>query len=168
MRIPIKMSNFFSRLFFEFAHKNKGFRLILVGRDDFFYKELRRSVSSTSVSFLDNVTDSDLGYLYSWAEGFVSSSLMEGFGLPALEAMANGCPVILSDIPSFKEVCVDNAVYFNPYQNESLYQALKKITTESKKQREMRIASGILRSQQFSWRKTAEETMKAYESSISL
>lgn len=165
---PHKNVGFLLSSFFEFRHKNPSYRLVLVGRDDFFYQELRGVVSSKDVSFLENVSDSDLGYLYSWAEAFVSPSLMEGFGLPALEAMASNCPVVLSDIPSFREVCSTAAIYFNPHRSSSLIRALEKVTSESKQERKKRVQDGFKRSDEFSWKKTAEDTVKVYESCISL
>ena len=95
---------------------------------------------------------------------------MEGFGLPALEAMANNCLVLASNIPSLKEVCGDAALYFNPLSINELADKLSMIAihnTEYKELEEIR-KRGIERARKFSWQKMARETLKVYESCVGL
>lgn len=73
-----------------------------------------------NVKFLGRVSDEELSKAYSEASLFVSSSLYEGFGIPPLEALSAGCPIALSDIPVYREVFGDSAVYFNPESPESI------------------------------------------------
>lgn len=80
-----------------------------------------------SIRLLGFVSDEDLGVLYSHAAWFVFPSLYEGFGLPALEAMANGCPVLAAKAGSLPEVCGEAAIYFDPLRAESLAEAFQQV-----------------------------------------
>src|SRR4030043_2146073 len=84
------------------------FKLILVGKEDYFYKRLKTKAKKVSlegkVIFYGGIGRGELSYLYKNAQALILPSLMEGFGLPGLEAMAAGCPVICSDIPVFREI----------------------------------------------------------------
>ena len=106
--------------------------------------------------------------MYAQAKAFVSASLMEGFGLPPFEAMSASCPVILSDIPSFKEVCKDAALYFDPLNIKSLNEKLQFVYNLDQTTKQKYISKGITRVKQFSWEKMAKETLAVYESSISV
>ena len=87
---------------------------------------------------------------------------MEGFGLPALEAMTNKCLVLASDIPSLREICEDAAVYFNPYDTEELFGKMKNIYSAGNKKYKANIDKGFERSKEFSWQKMAKETLEVY------
>jgi glycosyltransferase involved in cell wall biosynthesis len=93
-------------------------QLILVGRDDFFYRRLRLFIGNRGLSnrivLFGHANDRELRSLYTYAVAFIFPSLMEGFGLPALEALACGCPVLASDIDVFHEVLGASCRYFNP------------------------------------------------------
>lgn len=150
---------------------NDDVKLVLVGKDDYFYRRLRDKIERQkfeNIVVKHDVSDQELFALYSHAKGFVSASLMEGFGLPPLEAMGSGTPVILSDIPAFREVCQDAAWYFDPAVKTSLTEQLHFLYNVDHKAREQKIKKGLERVQQFSWRKMAEQTLKVYESSISV
>lgn len=169
---PHKNLDFLIKAYEEFRKTSKDeVQLILVGKDDFFYKRLREKVKAETVegiTFLHNVSDEELFELYANARAFVSASKMEGFGLPPLEAMSASCLLLLSDIPSFREVCVDSARYFNPYQEQSLVEAMKFVYNLSHTEKQKCITRGLQRIKEFSWEKMAEETIKVYESSISI
>ena len=141
--------------------------LIFVGKEDFFYKRLKEKVEKIGltqrVHFFQHITDGQLVYLYHHAKAVVLPSLMEGFGLPALEAMANDCLILASEIPAFLEVCGESAVYFDPYNAVDVAQKLfivyqGKVGASEKK----RIA--MLRSEKFSWYQMAKETISLYNS----
>lgn len=108
------------------------------------------------------VPDEDLAVLYRAAEAYVFPSLSEGFGIPALEAMASKLPVVCSDIPVLREVCGDNALYFDP---NNVFDIAKKIdeVLKDKKLRENLAKEGLERAKQFSWRKMAAQTLRVYE-----
>ncbi len=139
--------------------------LILVGKEDFFYKRLRETVNKMDLGkkiiFYGRASDEELGVLYENAIAVVVPSLMEGFGLPALEAMANKCLVLASSIPSLKEVCREDAIYFDPYDGNDIAEKMK-MAYLGKFDREI-IERGFERSKEFSFRKMAQQTLKIYE-----
>jgi glycosyltransferase involved in cell wall biosynthesis len=124
-------------------------RVVFVGKDDFFYKRLGIKPKT--------VTDPELCQLYKNAQALVFPSLMEGFGLPALEALRVGCPVIASDIPVFHEILGTAATYFDPCDMHSLVEKLKNPPEKPKN-----IAKLLAK---FSWQKMAKETLSVYEHS---
>jgi len=130
--------------------------LVFVGREDYFYKKLRIHPKT--------VSDSQLANLYENAEALVFPSLMEGFGLPALEAFAHGCPVIASDIPVFREILGDVPKYFNPHDENALVECLKNppLRSPSFNQKAAKLV------QKYSWQKMAKETLSVYENSACL
>ena len=92
---------------------------------------------------------------------FAYPSLYEGFGIPTLEAMACGTPVIVSNTSSILEVVGDAGLYFDPSSEEELLDALDKITDDASLQRKL-VRRGLERSKRFSWHKTAAETFNIY------
>lgn len=138
-------------------------KLLLVGKDDFFYKRLKKKIDDPSIIFLHNISDEKLAVLYHNAISFISASLMEGFGLPVIEAMSNKCLVLLSDIPSFREVCQDAAVYFNPYDTSDIADKFRLAFGSFDKTKF--IQKGKIRAKDFSWEKMARETLQVYEAS---
>ena len=140
------------------------YKLVLVGKDDFFYKRLKIWVATLPykerIQFFGPADDGQLAALYTYAKSFIFPSLMEGFGLPALEAIGCGCPVICSDIPVFHELFGSIPNFINPHDEASLVRALiaaanreKFVLTEEQK----RIIAV------YRWTKTAKETLHIYE-----
>jgi len=156
--------------FNEFKKVSKSdSKLILVGKDDYFYKKLSVKINEEKLEdivFKHNVNDQELFNLYAGANMFISASLMEGFGLPPLEALSAGCPVLVSDIPSFREVCADAAFYFDPYSIKSMKEQMELVYAIDKKTKEEKIKKGLERIKKFSWQKMAEQTLKVYENSF--
>lgn len=124
-----------------------GVRVVFVGKDDYFYKRLGIKPRT--------VTDAELSVLYKNAAALVFPSLMEGFGLPPLEALENNCPVLVSDIPIFHEILGNAATYFDPNNVQALAKILKQAAIKR-----LPVDSGIVK--KYSWRKMAEETLKIY------
>ena len=110
-----------------------------------------------------NVSKSRLVTYYNDALAFVYPSLYEGFGLPILEAMACGCPVITSNYGAMKEVSGGAAILVNPLSVKSLFEGMTKIATDIKLQNALR-EKGLKRASLFSWEKTARETLSVYKS----
>ena len=105
----------------------------------------------SKIEILGYVEDADLPNLYSNAMMFVYPSLYEGFGLPVLEAMKCGCPVITSNTSSLPEVIGDAVIKINPTSDEDMQEALHKIYFD-KFYRELCIERGVIRSNNFSWK----------------
>ena len=106
------------------------------------------------------VSDAELKALYQHATCFVFPSFYEGFGIPALEAMACGCPVLASTAPAVLETCGDAARYFDPSQPADLASRLRDLFASSAEQAQMR-AQGLARAQLFSWRRAAALNLAA-------
>ncbi|ASA97020.1 glycosyltransferase family 4 protein [Anoxybacillus flavithermus] len=115
-----------------------------------------------NVKYIGYVTDEELKALYEGAMGFIYPSFYEGFGLPPLEAMACGCPVIVSNAASLPEVCGDAALYVNPYSPEDIAEKIKLLLSDDKLREELR-RKGLERAKMFSWEKCAKETLKVIE-----
>ncbi len=156
--------------FLEAFQKIKGdTKLVLVGKDDFFYQRIRNVVADLriagSVIFFGAANDGQLASLYQHAIALVFPSLMEGFGLPALEARSFGCPVICSDIPIFHELLGDEAVYFDPKNSADIAHKLLEALREGKEGKSESISRVVSR---FSWEEMAKKTIDIYERSLSL
>lgn len=108
------------------------------------------------------VNESQLTYLYQHALCFVYPSLYEGFGIPILEAFAADCPLALSNTSCFPEIAREGGAYFNPYEENSIFEILKKIISE-KAYRENLVRQGREVLSQYSWSKMAKETGLVYE-----
>lgn len=108
-----------------------------------------------------HVANTDLPALYSAAEAFVFPSLWEGFGIPVIEAMACGCPVLTSNCSSLPEIAGDAAVLVDPLSVTEVAAGLERILSDQQLRADMR-ARGLARAEQFSWRRTAEQTLDVY------
>ncbi len=111
------------------------------------------------VSFLNYIPPDELPALYSGATVFVLPSLYEGFGLPLLEAMACGCPVVVSNAASQPEVCGDAAYYVDPHDIESIAEGISKVALDEELRKKL-IHKGLQRAELFSWEKAAAEHIK--------
>lgn len=140
-------------------------RLVLAGKKGWLYDEILESVRTLGleryVIFTGYVADEDMPYLYNGAELFVYPSFYEGFGLPPLEAMACGCPVVTSNTSSLPEVVGGAGLMVDPYRPEELAEAMGRILEDSELRSELR-ERGLKRAAEFSWRRCAEETLAVY------
>jgi glycosyltransferase involved in cell wall biosynthesis len=140
--------------------------LAIVGRKGWLYEDIFSAVTDLKladcVHFLENVTNQDLARLYSAACCLALPSFYEGFGLPPLEAMACGTPVVVSNRSSLPEVVGDAGLIIDPDSPEELGEALRRLLEDS----ELRSSlgqQGLMRSSEFSWRRAAHQTMTVYE-----
>jgi glycosyltransferase involved in cell wall biosynthesis len=152
---------------FERVHgKGLSDALVIVGKQGWltgdFYAALERSPVREKVVFPGFVPDTDLPAVYAGAQALVLPSLYEGFGLPVLEAMACGTPVICSNTASLPEVAGDAALLVDPTDVEGIATALSQVLTDGALQAQMR-ARGELQAAHFSWERTAEETLAVYQ-----
>jgi len=141
-------------------------KLILIGSLGYGSEEILKTVEELGLSkhviFLGYVPDQDLIKFYNTADLFVFPSLYEGFGLPPLEAMACGCPVITSNTSSLPEVVGNAGFTLDPVDYDSFAEAMYQILTSETLKNEMRDKS-LERAKMFTWDKTASETWKVYE-----
>ncbi len=114
------------------------------------------------VTKLGFVPTEDLAAIYNLATIFVMPSLYEGFGLPVLEAMASGCPVITTKEGSLGEVAGDAAFYVDAYKTENIAEGLEKVFEDEKLRKELS-QKGLERVKEFSWKKTAKDTLDVYQ-----
>ena len=144
--------------------------LVLVGGKGWLYEEIFDRVEAldlgTHVRFLHGVPDADLPGFYNAASVLAMPSFYEGFGLPALEAMSCGTPVVAADRASLPEVVGDAASLVDPESPEDLAEALKRILTEDSERERMRKA-GLEQADGFSWERVARETQAVYEEVLS-
>jgi glycosyltransferase involved in cell wall biosynthesis len=150
------------------AHQMLGrddMKLVLVGKTDYFYDLLAREAKQKgykNVVFTGFIPDEELAWLYQHAQLYVFPSLSEGFGLPPLEAMTYGLPVLASDASCIPEVLGGAAAYFNPRKPEELARKLRELL-DNAKLRERLSEAGRERLKHFSWRRMAEQTLEMYE-----
>ena len=156
----------FSEMIVQRTNTN-NVKLILVGKKDYFYERLERKVKNLGlgevVVFKHNVSDEELAGLYDHALALIMPSLMEGFGLPILEAMAKGCLVAASDIPVFHEVAEDVPCYFQPTDTRSIANMLESIAKGEATNEQERKRKGKEISKKYSWEEMARQTKKTYE-----
>jgi alpha-1,3-rhamnosyl/mannosyltransferase len=144
-------------------------KLVLAGKEDPRYPQTREEAErldlGDSVVFLGEVVDRDLPMLYNGAELFVFPSLHEGFGLPVLEAMACGTPVVCSNTSSLPEMVGHAAITLDPLDHESWVAALTEVLENEDLRAELR-AKGLEQAARFSWEKAAKETLAVYSSLV--
>lgn len=149
--------------FYLLKKKNFPHKLLLVSHPNKVLLSLIDSLHlQREVIFRPQIPDQELCRLYNSANLFVLPSLFEGFGLPALEAMACGCPVIVSNTASLPEVVGDAGILFNPLDYVELANKMEEILTDEKLRNKI-VRKGLKRAKLFSWEKTARETLRVYE-----
>lgn len=142
-------------------------QLVVVGPQGWLFEEtqelLRKLGLGNRVIFTDHAPQRELSTLYYGAKAFVFPSHYEGFGLPVLEAMAAGTPVLCSNAASLPEVAGGAALYFDPDDAEALGLALKRVLGDDALRQRLKEA-GQERATDFSWRRMAEQTLDVYRS----
>lgn len=109
------------------------YSLVIVAKESPFLRSIMSRYDSSRVRVLSGITDQDLVYVYAHAHALVTPSLLEGYGLPGIEASMVGTPVVASDIPVYREVYGDTVAYFDPRSADDLVRALKTVRRRSKK-----------------------------------
>lgn len=147
------------------------FPLVVIGGDGWLSRDTERELAlavtggyARKLGYIDN---DELADILAGAKLFVFPSLYEGFGIPVLEAMASGVPVVCSDAACLPEVAANAARYFDPKDEVGLAQLLLQLS-EDEGERNRLIAAGLERAQLFSWKKCAEITVGAYRAAIGI
>ena len=142
----------------------KDFKLVIFGGGKLNNSELKLmqelNLNKEDIVHLEG-GEKILNACYSNARLLVYPSLYEGFGIPILEAFANNCPVVCSDSSSLPEVAGDAASYFNPNDEQSIYDSISQISYSDQLRNEL-IIKGKIRLKNFSWQKCAKETLNIY------
>lgn len=157
----------FIRLLEAFASSSRliqDFDLVAFGGGPFHSAELDKIKQLRLEGHVRQVSGGDemLAAHYNQASAFVYPSLYEGFGLPPLEAMASGCPVVSSYAGSLREVIANAAEYFDPQNTDEIMTAIERVVYSDQHASQL-IAAGALRIEEFSWARCAQETLAIYE-----
>jgi glycosyltransferase involved in cell wall biosynthesis len=159
--IPRLVEAFHSLKKGEVEHK-----LVVAGKLGWLYKDIFTTVTKLNleneVIFTGYIPQKELPILMGGAEVFAYPSLYEGFGLPPLEAMACGTPVIASNTSSLPEVIGDAGILVDPYNSKEIAQAMYRLISDEGLRQQMH-QRGLNRAKMFSWEKTAQQTLKVFE-----
>jgi glycosyltransferase involved in cell wall biosynthesis len=140
----------------EYSFKNK---LVLIGRKTSLIDSLDLNSSIVSLGY---VSQKDLPYFYNGASCFIYPSLYEGFGIPLLEAMASGCPVVTSNLSSMPEVIDKAGVLVDPYKEKSIFKGIKKVLENKRFASDLK-TKGLKRAGEFTWKNCARKTFSVYK-----
>jgi len=148
---------------------SKNYQLVLVGKENYFYKRLKKEVKnyndknlSEAIKIIGFVPDNLLVGLYKKAELYVFPSLYEGFGVPPLEAMQYGVPVVSSNKSCMPEILEDGANYFDPEKYQEIAKVIYKNLINQTERKKLKENSKIIL-KKYSWKKMAKETLKVYK-----
>ena len=145
--------------------------LVIVCARNIFEKRLKNKIKAmnaqTYVKLTGFVSDEDLAILYQQSKAFAFPSLSEGFGLPGLEAMACGCPVISSNTTCLPEIYGNAAFYFDPLKTTDITQKIVKLIKDNKLRKDL-IKKGYQRVKKYSWEKMAAQTVNGYRKAIEI
>jgi glycosyltransferase involved in cell wall biosynthesis len=145
---------------FTEKHGNK-YRLVLSGKNNYFYQKLKDSAKSDNIIFTDFLSDADLSAIYDHASLFVFPSLYEGFGMPPLEAMTHGVPVVSSHSTCLREILGDATYYFDPKQPAEIADAIQAVLADQNLRNNLlEKAKNVLA--KYSWEETARQTLNIY------
>lgn len=160
------------RAFRKIKEKIPQIKLVLVGKEDYFYNQIKKGAADlglwknnnpdSSVIFPGYIPDADLKIVYRNAIAYVFPSFYEGFGLPPLEAMANGCPVASSNKASMPEILGEAAAYFNPEDEDEMVAAIAKVALDERLREELR-RKGYEQIKKFNWSDCAKKTLAIYD-----
>lgn len=159
---PHKNLDFLITTFGEFLKKYPEYYLVLVGNKNYFYKELEKANKISQVIFSGYVPDQLLAAYYKKATAYIFPSLYEGFGLPPLEAMSYGLPVLSSNASSLPEILGQSVLYFDPTDKDDLKKKMSEIIAQADL-RDKLIKFGYQQIEKYSWKKMAKEIWEIYK-----
>ena len=138
-------------------------KLYIVGSKNRVFTEQTALEQTSHIKFLGRVSDNELLTLYNQASCFIFPSIYEGFGLPPIEAMHCGCPVLASDIPVLREICGDAAFYFDPTKAESIKNVIKQYFQQLATLKPALRKSGFANAKRFNWEATVSRILQLSE-----
>ena len=144
--------------------------LVLAGKTDKNYARIAAQVQSKNIKniiFTDFISEGQLRWLYENCAAYVFPSLSEGFGLPGLEAMQHGAPVVSSNATCLPEVYGEAAHYFDPLDVRAMADAINEVLTD-KILRQKLISAGHLKAHEYSWQRMAQQTLDVYNNVLDL
>ena len=150
------------KAFLALKENYKDLQLVLSGNDNYFWQKIKNENNNKNIFFTGLVTDEELVSLYKNAEAFVMPSFEEGFGIPILEAMAIGCPVVSSNAGALPEVGEDAAIYFDPKSPDDMESKISMVLEDESLIKDL-ILKGVKRVKNFSWEKLAKQTLEVYK-----
>lgn len=136
-------------------------KLVLSGKENFFWNKIKSLTNSKNIIFTGEISDKVLVAFYKSASLYVFPSFEEGFGIPLIEALACGCPVVSSSLSSLPEIGGDCCVYFDPYDKVDMLEKIKG-TYQDSKLRSALIKKGLDKVLEFSWMNLAKQTLEIY------
>lgn len=145
-------------------------QLVLVGEEDYFYQRLEEEAKESILSseeiferlvFTDFVADDELGILYQNAALYIFPSLCEGFGLPPLEAMSHGLPVVSSNTTCLPEILGKSAIYFNSQDSNDMAEKINRVLSDSNLRKDL-IFKGFEQIKKYSWKDMGRKTLEIY------
>lgn len=142
----------------------QNWHLVLVGDRTRIFQSVKLEHDLPGVKFTGRLNNDQLRQLYSGAHAFVSATVYEGFGLAPLEAMACGCPCLISDIPAHREMCADAPVYVPARSARDWADAIRGAAAWTPLELESRRQRGLRVTEHFSWHKAAEQTLAVLSS----
>lgn len=163
--LPHKNLNRLIDAFIKLRATHPELQLVLAGKFDDNYQLLKNYALKTSakdVIFTDFVSEGQLRWLYEQAVAYVFPSLSEGFGLPGLEAMVHGTPVIAANATSLPEIYKDGALYFDPLDIEDMVEKISQVLDDKTLAENLR-QKGLKTAALYSWQKTAKQTLEVYK-----
>ncbi|HTE22539.1 MAG TPA: glycosyltransferase family 1 protein [Candidatus Limnocylindria bacterium] len=144
-------------------------QLVLVGKKEYHFTQLEEQAQANpfvrDIIFTGFVSEEELKWLYQNAEAYVLPSLSEGFGLPGLEAMVHGCPVVSSNATCLPEVYGNAAHYFDPKSTEDIAQKTDEVLANISLRKTL-IKEGYVRLKKYSWQRMAEQTLEIYRGTL--
>lgn len=155
--------------FGELKQKHPDLQLVLAGKKEKYFQTLEDSVKDhpvrDSIVFTGFVSDAELKWLYQSAEAYVMPSFSEGFGLPGLEAIVHGCPLVSSNATCLPEVFGDAAEYFDPRNPRDMADKIDSVISSEKRRKEL-VHNGYVQLKKYSWQRMAEQTLEVYDKVI--
>ena len=150
------------------VQKNPGLHLVLAGKKDANYQRIETNVirqGIPNVIFPGFVSDQQLRWLYEHCQAYVFPSLSEGFGLPGLEAMRHGAPVVSSNATCLPELYEDAALYFDPRNTQDMANKIEQMLSNATL-RQRYIAKAKKQATKFSWQRMAQQTLDVYRQAL--